>query len=362
MAGAGGTGRPTTQHDPQLLDELTRAIAEAIHGPAPQAPTYQPTPYTPQAGFAMARNPQLAPLLANSYQAPGRAQYESQLAAFEAAMSGRQHAITAGVSLANTQQRIGNAPLRFVNKRSIVGPDGQTPRMVVDVYRGNEFLGEHELGEPAYAPGVVQGVPGVSPPAFVERSGALRGQASQIQGLPTPPAPPTAETDYTKSNAYIAGIQALRAAHRALRAQTAGTGTLGRMIGQEAGETKYGTTIAPPYGRYESTVRSVLDTLILKATGLSFPEAAFERYRTELPLATDDETTADMKFRNVLSRIIEEMQGQKRAYPYVGGSNAPAPTMEDVLPSGGQSRSGPTADEILDRALARKRPPATSNP
>jgi len=105
MAGAGGTSPQQPNQMDDLREQLIQAITDHLHGGNPQAPQYQPAQVTPQQGFAMARNPQLAPMLNQNIQAPAQAQFQQQQAAFEAAMQRRHQALQAGTSLVNAQQR-----------------------------------------------------------------------------------------------------------------------------------------------------------------------------------------------------------------------------------------------------------------
>lgn len=316
----------------RLLDELTKAIYDAMFGQnQPMPPRYQPATLSPAQGYAIARNPQLGSLINQQAQAPGQALYQQQVDAFTNAMDMRKFGIQQGVSLANTQQRVSamGRPLRFVNGTT-VDEMGQSVDYT-DVYdaRTAEYLGRQDRGQHAYSPQILPGIPGNMPPQMVNRN-APGGQATNIPGASIPPAPPSVSEDWRKNQAYLSGVQSLRQAFRTLKQKTQGSNVLGRVYGQEAGESKYGGILAPVYNAFESQLRSTLNTMIVAITGLSFPEAAFKRYRSELPLATDTEDQAMAKIDNVLRRVISEQQTIGNQYPAVGGAPMGGETREQM--------------------------------
>ena len=313
----------TQQGSNDLYDLLAQRIAESLSGPMPQAPQMpQQQPLNPTAAFAAARNPQFAPMLNQQAQAPEMARYGQQQAAFEQAMSGREKALSAGTSLVGAQYRMSG-----LGGRPALGTieiDGV--RTLVNVVRAPDGTATIQpLGPAPWSPGNIPGVPGVSPQMTFPRGGSVPGAATPVPGAPTPPAPPSVEEDFRKNKAFIDGSNHLREAFRTLKQATAGRSGFGNVVGQELGEFKYGGAI--PYSAannaFESELRTTLDTMIVAITGLSFPELAFRRYRSELPVATDSEQQAMQKIDNVVRKFINEQKTMKETYPAVGGGTDP---------------------------------------
>jgi hypothetical protein len=327
MAGAGGTGKPQTPDQLEHLREmLIPHIIKHLSGPEPTPPQYQPQALTPFQGYAQARNPQMAGQLEQAYQAPAQAQYAQQQEAFKAAMEGRQQAAQLGATMINAQTRssmsgVGGRPAMA----TIIDENGR--RISVNVHRGPDgrIAGVEEIGPSPWAPQAIPAVPGVAPPQIYQRGVGEGAVAQNIPGAVTPPAPAAVEEDFRKNAAFIKGSDHLRQAFRELKAQTANRGPLGQAIGQELGEFKYGGAVpySSPNAKFEAELRTTLDTMIVAVTGLSFPEQAFRRYRSELPVATDSEDQAMTKIDNVVRKFLSEQGSMKQTYPAVGGG-APA--------------------------------------
>lgn len=331
--------------NPNLLDELARAISQQIGGPQPQAPQYQPAQFSNQQGFAMARNPGLAGTIANQVQAPGKALYESQVNAFTEAMQNRRNAMSVGGGLVNAQARAGaGRPLRLIPANVVINGVNQR---VVDIYdpMTGEHLGRESQGEAGYSPTIAPGVnPDTGQPTMFTYPKSAGGTAfpqvgpgGQPIGIP-PPAGIT--NDYNANAAFVQASGALKTAWAKLRDATKGQNVGEKMLGQTVGEMKFGGVFAPNYNAFEQTVKATLNAYIMSVTGLSFPESAYVRHRTELPLASDTDEQAAAKIENVLRRTLAEMGMQQGAYPGMGQQ---------------QGQVGPTADEILQRALDRAR-------
>jgi hypothetical protein len=327
MAGAGGTGQPQPQ--PQqgggvdLYDLLATEIARSLNAPQPQAPAPpQQQPLDPASAFAAARNPQFAPHLIQRAQAPEAARYAQQQAAFEAAMSGKQQALQSGTSLVNARSRAGGIGGRPALATII---DEQGNRISVNVHRGPDgrIAGIEEIGPSPWAPAILPAIPGVNP-AQVYPKGVGGATATDIPGAVTPPPPAPVTEDYRKNAAFIQGTNHLRQAFRELKANTGTRGPIAGAIGQELGEFKYGGAIpySAPNAKFESELRTTLDTMIVAITGLSFPEQAFRRYRAELPVATDSEEQAMQKIDNVVRKFLSEQRSIEQTYPTVGGGQA----------------------------------------
>lgn len=321
MAGAGGTGQqPKQQTD--LYDLLASEIAKSLGAEQPQAPAPpQQQPLSPASAFAAARNPQFAPMLNQAAQAPEQARYASQQAAFEAAMSGRERAMQTGASLVGSQMRMSGQGGRPA--LGTIEIDGV--RTLVNVIRDPDGTARiQQLGPAPWTPGNIPAVPGVSPQMTFARGGSQPGAATPVPGAPTPPAPASVEEDYRKNQAFIDGSNHLRESFRALKAQVGDRGPVMGAIGQELGEFKYGGAIpfSSPNAKFENELRTTLDTMIVAITGLSFPEQAFRRYRSELPVATDSEEQAMQKIDNVVRKFVAEQRSIKQSYPAVGGERS----------------------------------------
>lgn len=321
---AGGQTQPQQPDQlEQLREQLVQRIADQMSGPEPTPPQYQPAQVSPQQGFAMARNPQLAGMLNQNIQAPAQAQFQQQQAAFEQAMSGRQQAATLGAGMVNAQTRGMGSSLGGRPALGTIEIDGV--RTLVNVVRAPDGTASIQpLGPSPWTPGNVPAVPGVSPPMTYPRRGSEPGPATPVRGAVTPPAPAETEKDYRKNQAFIAGSNHLRESFRKLKAATAGRSGLGNVIGQELGEFKYGGAIpySNPNAAFENELRTTLDTMIVAITGLSFPEQAFRRYRSELPVATDSEQQAMDKIDNVVRKFLAEQKSMEGTYPKVGGGQA----------------------------------------
>ena len=339
MPGAGGTGQqPQQQQGVDLYDLLATEIAKTMQQPQPQAPMpAQQQPLSPTSAFAAARNPQFAPHLINQAQAPEQARFAQQQAAFEQAMSGRQNAMSAGVSMVNSQNRAygqGGRPALAILEMDDPDNPGKKVRNTVNVIRDLDGTARIQvLGATPWTPGNVPAVPGASPQMTFPRGSSTPGAATPVPGAPVPPAPPSVEEDYRKNQAFIDGSNHLREAFRELKGSTAGRSGLGNVIGQELGEFKYGGAIpySAPNAKFESELRTTLDTMIVAITGLSFPENAFRRYRSELPVATDSEDQAMQKIDNVVRKFIAEQKSMKQTYPAVGGGAASAEPTESIV-------------------------------
>lgn len=334
--------------NPNLLDELARAISQQIGGPQPQAPVYQPAQFSNQQGFAIARNPQLGGMIANQVQAPGKALYESQVNAFTEAMQNRRNAMSVGGAMVNAQTRAAGVQraLRLVPTTVVINGVNQR---VVDAYdpMTGEHVGREMQGEAAYSPTVGPGVnPDTGQPTMYTYPKSAGGTAfpqvgpgGQPIGIP-PPAGIT--NDYNANAAFVQASGALKTAWAKLRDATKGQNVGEKMLGQTVGEMKFGGVFAPNYNAFEQTVKATLNAYIMSVTGLSFPESAYVRHRSELPLASDTDEQAAAKIENVLRRTLAEMGMQQGAYPGMGQQ---------------QGQVGPTADDILNRALERARGP-----
>lgn len=338
-------GQAAEPQAPNQIDQLREALVQRLvnefNKPEPVAPTYQPQQLTPFQGFAQARNPQLAGQLEQSYQAPAQARFQQQQAAFEQAMGNRQGATTAAAGLVGAQLRNHNRPLRFSPRRE--DRNGQAYD-VMDVYdsQTGELIGTQDRGPTGAVPFIQPAVPGVSGPTRIPRV----GPPGPVGGV-VPPAPPGQEEDFRKNAAFIAGSDHLRQAFRKLKAETGGRGFIANVAGQELGETKYGGAIgfSAPNAAFENELRTTLDTMIVAVTGLSFPEEAFKRYRSELPVSTDSEEQAMEKIDNVVRKFIAEQKTLKQTYPAIGGGQA------------AQAAEKSEAQKLLDMYNAQKGQP-----
>jgi hypothetical protein len=309
------------QADPRqssLVDQLTEYVLAQLKQPQPAPPQpAQPQALTPSAALATARNPQFANQLYGMAQAPEQARFSGQQAAFEQAMAGRKEAFGLAGPLLQYEKATGSGLGR--GALAIIEEGGV--RRTVNVTRDatGRIVDVQEVGPTPWTPGNIPGIPGVSPPMTFPRRGSAPGAAAPIPGAPTPPAPPSQEEDYRKNAVFIQGANHLRQAFRELKSATADSGIVSNIVGQEAGETKYGGVLAPAYNKFESELRTTLDTMIVAVTGLSFPEQAFRRYRSELPVATDTEQQAMQKIDNVVRKFIAEVGIQRKTYPGIGG-------------------------------------------
>lgn len=337
--------------NPDFLRALTERIMQTLNQPEPRAPQPpQPQALDPVSAYAVARNPQTLDYFSDMANAPAANQYKAAQSAFEEAMQGRRNALTAGVSLANTQTRAtasGNRPLRLIPRNVVRNGVNVGITEIFDPVTG-EKLGESEAGEMAYAPTIDPGIdPATGRPTMMRYPKNIGGTAFPVQdagGRNVGAVPPAGiQNDYMQNAAFVQSSQALKAAWSRFKQKTSGATLLGRIAGQEAGESKYGTVIAPAYAEFESTVKATLNAYIRSVTGLSFPEAAYQRHRSELPIATDSDEQAALKIDNVLRATLAEMGYQGSMYPGLGAGG----------PVGGApgARTGPTADEILQRAL-----------
>lgn len=296
MAGAGGTGQQPKQQ-PDLYDMLAAEIAKSLGAEQPQAPAPpQQQPLSPASAFAAARNPQFAPMLNQQAQAPEQARYASQQAAFEAAMSGRQNAMQAGVGLVRSQ------------------PDGLDRARLDELIRHNQAM-ENKPPNMAFLS---------TPEGFVA---ANRRTAEVSQPLRRPdgsiayPQPPAGVvSDISAGTANLQGLDNLRAAYQRIRSETQNDWNATKVVGTIAGETRLGGMLAPKYAEYTAARRASLNAYIKSVTGAQFSVAELQRYEGQYPEPWDDEVLAEQKIETLKQRSVADMQAKMRAFPAASGA------------------------------------------
>lgn len=337
MAGAGGTG---PQQQPNQLDDLreqlVQAITQQLHGGEPTPPQYQPAQVSPQQGFAMARNPQLAGMLNQNIQAPAQAQYAQQQAAFEQAMSGRQNAIGAGVSLLGSQAR-SNRPMI---KEYIEVIDGKRMRIRDTLDASGNTVRQEVLGEAPESMAMLASPEGYFPTS--RQTGQAKGPVqSPGGGTVYPPPPAGVVSSVAASTATLGGLDDIWRAYQEIHEKTAGEGgyldIARQRVGTFVGETRLGGALAPEYAKYTSSRRASLNAYIKGQTGAQFSVKELERYDTQYPEPWDPPEIARSKIDELRQRALNDMQAKLRVFPGAAGA----------APQG----AAPQSESIVDKAL-----------
>lgn len=162
----------------------------------------------------------------------------------------------------------------------------------------------------------------------------------------------------------LQGINEIWKSYQTLHKATGGdqptlsSSTLGRIIGTEVGETKYGGKFAPQYNLYISTRRAALNRYIKAITGAQFSVQEMQRYESQFPQATDDEEVARQKLGILAQQAAADMSAYITAHGGLArmrqdptevwrfGSGPPPPAGQRI-PSPPPSPAG-TAKKSLD--------------
>jgi len=297
MPGAGGTGpvqQPNQLDD--LREQLIQAITDQLHGGQPQAPQYQPAQVSPQQGFAMARNPQLAPMLNQNIQAPAQAQFQQQQAAFEAAMQGRQQAMQLGAGMLNTQTRaehVGAGPGGRPALATIVDEDGSITgtkgkRITVNVSRGPDgrLSQIEEIGATPWAPQIVSGTSGGEEGNFL----VSKDNSAPTKNLGIKPRPAAGTVEHiTDVTSVLRNIDAIKSNPLV---QVGQKGDFEKRLGQETVRAlplvgpQISSRINPDVEAFESDIDNVRSRVQLILTGKVVNQTEIKRLLGLIPAAS----------------------------------------------------------------------------
>lgn len=169
-AGSATPGTPDKDQIEQMREALLRHFIDKIHGPEPTPPLYQSQQLSPFQAYAQARNPQMAGVLEQQYQAPAQARYAQQQAAFEAAIAGRKTAEAGATNLLgqyghqqmnpldvaryaetvrhNKATEAAAAAARNEPERGVIQPDVSGNLVVIDPRTGKSFPVTDRSGAP----------------------------------------------------------------------------------------------------------------------------------------------------------------------------------------------------------------------
>lgn len=315
------------ENDPNL-EALAHAITEALHGPAPTAPT--PPSFqglSPLAAAAGAMNPQQIPTLINKQMGPAQAQFQQQQAAFEQAMLGRREALQSGTALAAAGIRA-DATTDAAGMRSSPSGKGQL-KQIFDRKTGKSYWQEmlpdgqggftpgDILGEAAPSYGVLPGIDTATGQAgnfpYNKRAPGEIGAAMKAPGGGViQPMPPEGFVQQAGgAQATLAGLSDFKGIFD--RADTAAhsNNIAVRTMRDWVGRTRYGGAIAPDVAGYTAEVRRILFPYVKSITGAAFPESELVRYEQQFPVpGFDSPELAQQKLDSLARQIAVDMKAK----------------------------------------------------
>jgi hypothetical protein len=193
-----------------------------------------------------------------------------------------------------------------------------TPTDVADIFdpTTGEFLGRAQAGPKGFANAIVPGIPGVSPPQRISRTGPL----GVIEGAVTPPATgATAKDIGTAMNMKVLYKDALDSFEKYVsktgRVQRATTSTVRNlpMVGK-AIEENYLSYKDPEGVDVARKLDNLGDILLRLRSGAQINESEYQRLRTLLPKLGENPQTALANFRRFNTELLTTLRlGYKRA-------------------------------------------------
>lgn len=331
-------GQAPSGDQDQLLEQLAHAITEALHGPAPTAPT--PPSFqglSPIAAAAGAMNPQQIPTLINKQMGPAQAQYQQQQAAFEQAMAGRNQALQSGTSLAAAGIRA-DTSLQTAGMRASPSGKGQL-KQIFDRKTGKSYWQEmlpdgqggfipgDILGEAAPSYGVLPGIDtktgqAANFPYNKRDPGEIGAPMKAPGGGVIQPMPPEGFVQQAGgAQATLAGLSDFRGIFDRADSASRQHGLVVRTMRDWIGRQRLGGAIAPDVAGYTAEVRRILFPYVKSITGAAFPESELVRYEQQFPVpGFDSPDLAQQKLDSLARQIAADMKAKYG----VAGRVAPA--------------------------------------